>query len=241
MGLILPMRINKYLSESGVCSRREADRMVLAERIHIDGILAEVGSQVEEGQVVSLDGKVIEPVAEKKVYALNKPKGYISSLSDEQGTGISKFIPDDLRLFPVGRLDKASNGLMLLTNDGDLMNAVLKAANGHEKEYLVTVDRSVSREFLEGMASGVPIINGATGERTMTAPCSVIKVTDKSFKIILVQGLNRQIRRMCGYFEFKVIKLKRIRIMNIQLGTLGEGKIREITGEELEILKKTLG
>ena len=222
------MRINKFLSEAGICSRRQADKLVEAGRVLIDGKKAETGSSVDEGQEVMVCGRLIEHIPEKCVYALYKPVGYICSMSDEQGEGLSCFVPEGLRLYPVGRLDKDSEGLVLLTNDGELMNSVLKASEGHEKEYVVTVDRPVTASFLNEMEKGVPITNKATGKKTTTAPCRTKRLTEKSFDITLIQGLNRQIRRMCGYFGYNVTNLKRIRIMNVRLGNMKPGDVRKI-------------
>ncbi len=222
------MRINKFLSESGVCSRRHADRLVAEGRVCIDGVKASVGDSVEEGQTVTVDGSIIENKPDKCVYALYKPAGYICSMSDEQGTGLSCFVPGGKRLYPVGRLDKDSEGLVLLTNDGELMNSVLRASEGHEKEYTVTVDRVVTNAFVRGMSKGVSITNGATGRKVMTAPCRVKKTGEKTFDITLIQGLNRQIRRMCGFFGYKVVSLKRIRVMNVKLGNMKPGELRRI-------------
>lgn len=235
------IRINKYLSMAGYCSRRAADELICQGRVTVDGITAETGTKVAKGQSVSVDGQSIALVEEHRVYAFYKPVGYISSLSDEQGKGIGEFIPDGLRLFPVGRLDKDSEGLMLLTNDGELMNSILKASGGHEKEYLVKVNKDITDSFLKGMEQGVVITNGATNEKVKTATCKTVKMDNRSFKITLIQGLNRQIRRMCGSFEYKVLNLKRIRIMNITIGKLQPGEIVEITGQELSQLKKLTG
>ena len=234
------IRINKYISSTGFCSRREADRLVEAGRVTVDGDVAVMGTIVCDGQCVRIDGRVIEPIHEYSVYALNKPVGYISSLSDKQGQGISCFVPKGLRLYPVGRLDKDSEGLMLLTNDGEMMNNLLKASEGHEKEYLVTVDKSINRDFLCKMEGGVPITNKATGRKVTTAACKTKYITDDTFSITLIQGLNRQIRRMCGFFGYKVTKLVRVRIKNITLGNLKIGSVRKLTDEEVGILKDGL-
>lgn len=234
------IRINKYLSMSGYCSRRAADTLVEQGKVYVDGIPAETGTRVFDGQTVTVDGREIKPVLECRVFAFYKPIGYISSLSDEQGEGIGRFIPEDLRLYPVGRLDKDSEGLMLLTNDGELMNSILKAAEGHEKEYLVKVDRDITQSFLRGMEKGVLITNRATGRKVMTAPCTTARIDGRNFTITLIQGLNRQIRRMCGSFEYKVIGLKRIRIMNITIGNMRPGDIVEITGDNLTELRNRI-
>lgn len=232
------IRINKYLSMSGYCSRRTADDIVSEGRVTVNGIVATNGTKVTQGAVVKVDNELIKLCKEYKVYAFNKPVGYISSLSDEQGEGIGKFIPQNLRLYPVGRLDKESEGLMLLTNDGDLMNSILKAAGDHEKEYIVTVDHDITKSFLSDMERGVKITNGANGKKIITAPCTTQYIDNRRFKIILIQGLNRQIRRMCGFFGYKVQRLQRIRIMNIQINNLRSGELREITGSELNKLKE---
>lgn len=232
------IRINKYLSMSGYCSRRTADSLVSEGRVTVDGNIATAGTKVLHGAVVKVDNEPIRLCVEHKVYAFNKPVGYISSLSDEQGEGIGKFIPQNLRLYPVGRLDKDSEGLMLLTNDGELMNSILKAAGGHEKEYIVTVDHDITDRFLRDMERGVKITNGATGKKVVTAPCKTQLIDSRRFKITLIQGLNRQIRRMCGFFGYKVQRLQRIRIMNIKINNLKYGEIKEITGSELLELKK---
>lgn len=231
------IRINKYISMTGFCSRRAADELVSHSRVMVNGKVAVTGTKVMPEDIVTVDGNVVSLIDEYKVYALYKPVGYISSLSDEQGKGVSKFIPEALRLFPVGRLDKESEGLMLLTNDGELMNSILKASGGHEKEYIVTVDHIITEEFINGMEKGVVITNGATGNKIKTAPCRLKKIDDKNFGIVLIQGLNRQIRRMCGSFGYRVTRLERTRIMNVRVDGLNPGDIREVTGEELSILR----
>ena len=232
------IRINKYISMAGYCSRRAADELITKGKVFVDGVMAETGTKVQPGQVVTIDGEIIKLIEEHRVFAFYKPVGYISSLSDDQGQGISGFMPEGLRLYPVGRLDKESEGLMLLTNDGELMNGILKASEGHEKEYVVKVDKPITQDFLNNMKKGVLITNGATGQKVMTAPTKTCILDKKSFKIVLIQGLNRQIRRMCGSFEYKVINLKRIRIMNIVIGDLKPGELVEITGQELAQLKR---
>ena len=232
------IRINKYLSEAGFCSRREADRLVAEGRVTIGTAVALIGSKVLPGDEVKVDGRLAGAPADKVVYAFNKPVGYISSLSDKQGKGISRFFPKGQRLFPVGRLDKDSDGLMLLTNDGGLMNSILSAANGHEKEYRVVVDKAITQDFISQMEQGVEILNKATNERVRTAPCKVTAESERCFRIILIQGLNRQIRRMCEELSYKVVNLTRIRIMNVKLGNLGEGSVRRLSDiEEKELYR----
>lgn len=234
------IRINKYLSICGYCSRRAADVLIEEGRVKVDDLTALCGTRVTEGQNVTVDGVEVSPVIEKKVYAFYKPAGYISSLSDEQGEGISRFIPAGMRLYPAGRLDKESEGLMLLTNDGGLMNEILNAAGGHEKEYAVTTREILTDKFLKQMSEGVPITNGATGKKVITAPCITERINEHKFSITIIQGLNRQIRRMCGYFGYHVDRLRRIRIMNISIGGLIPGQIRELDEAELKELKKSL-
>lgn len=228
-------RINKYLSESGVCSRRAADKLIEEGRVTVDGNIAIAGTKVSDGQVVSVDGKQVSKEEEKVLIAFNKPVGIVCTAQEKEKNNIIDYIGYSKRIFPIGRLDKDSQGLLLLTNDGELMNAILKAANGHEKEYIVTVNKSITNDFIKGMGNGVPILDRITNK------CHVEKVNDKTFKIILTQGLNRQIRRMCEYFGYKVIKLERIRIMNIRLDNLKIGQYREITKEELNDLYQMVG
>jgi 23S rRNA pseudouridine2604 synthase len=230
----MEVRINKFLSEAGVCSRRAADELVLSGRVTIDGKKAVMGSKVNEAQEVCVDGRKVFAADKKVVLAFNKPVGIVCTAAPDEKNNVIDYIGYDRRIFPIGRLDKASEGLLLLTNDGELMNSVLKAANGHEKEYIVTVDKEITQNFIKGMSKGVPILD------RMTNPCPVEKLGAYKFRIILTQGLNRQIRRMCEYFGYEVVKLKRIRIMNIELGDLRMGQYREICGAELEELYKGL-
>jgi 23S rRNA pseudouridine2604 synthase len=225
------MRINKFISETGVCSRREADSWIEAGRVSIHGVIATLGSKVSEGDQVSVDG---QPIGAKKkhVYiALNKPIGITCTSEPHIKDNIVEFVGHTERIFPIGRLDKDSEGLILLTNNGDIVNEILRVENAHEKEYLVTVDRPVTEVFLQGMANGVRIMG------TLTKPCVVTRVHPNTFRIILTQGLNRQIRRMCAAFEYKVRHLQRVRIMHIQLGNLKRGQWRELTQQELSELK----
>ena len=235
------IRINKYISMSGFCSRRAADALIEQGKVTVDGVPAVMGTKVYAGQKICVEGQCLNAFAEHKVYAFYKPVGYISSMSDEQGIGISGFFKGYDRVYPVGRLDKESEGLMLLTNDGEMMNKILNAAGGHEKEYLVKVDRDIDDNFLRKMSSGVTITNGQTGRKVVTAPCKIDRIDNRHFRIILIQGLNRQIRRMCGCLNYKVINLKRIRIMNIDIGELKPGDIVEITGAKLDELRRLTG
>ncbi|MBN2300446.1 MAG: pseudouridine synthase [Acholeplasmataceae bacterium] len=227
-------RINKYLSESGFCSRREADRLILENRVKIDGQIALLGSQVEDISIVTVDGKPLTNLQKRVYLAFNKPIGITSTTDTKIKGNMIDYIHYPERIFHIGRLDKDSEGLILLTNDGDIVNQILRAENAHEKEYLVTVDRPVTKIFCDQMAAGVPILN------TVTRPCIVKKVDLKTFKIILTEGLNRQIRRMCAYFGYNVLSLKRIRIMHIHLD-IPTGKYRPLTKIEekklFEILK----
>ncbi|MFS4456301.1 23S rRNA pseudouridine(2604) synthase RluF [Maribacter sp. 2304DJ31-5] len=226
-------RINKYLSEAGYCSRREADKLIAQGRVTINGKVPEMGTKISNGDTVHVDGELIKNVQNESVYiAFNKPIGIVCTTD----TGVEKdniidYINYPKRIFPIGRLDKASEGLIFLTNDGDIVNKILRARNNHEKEYLVTVDRPVTSDFIKKMRNGVPILD------TVTRKCEVVKVSNYQFRIILTQGLNRQIRRMCEYFDYKVKKLKRIRIMNVHLD-LPVGTWRDITTDELREINR---
>ncbi|HDT7699235.1 TPA: 23S rRNA pseudouridine(2604) synthase RluF [Enterococcus faecium] len=224
------MRINKFISETGYCSRREADKLVDSGRVTINGVVAALGSQAEEGDEVLVDGKPLREKGNTVYIALNKPVGITSTTEQHVQGNIVDFVGHKERVFPIGRLDKDSEGLILLTNDGDIVNKILRAEGKHEKEYIVTVNRPVTESFLKGMASGVKIL----GERTL--PCTVTRISEKTFRIILTEGKNRQIRRMCSAFGYEVRKLKRIRIMNVHLGSLSVGTWRELTaGEKVEL------
>ena len=221
------MRLNKYISETGLCSRREADARIEAGRVTINGVVATLGTQVAAGDVVCVDGK---PVAgqERHVYiALNKPVGITSTIEPDVAGNLLEVVKYPQRIFPIGRLDKDSEGLILLTNNGDIVNEILRSENEHEKEYVVTVDRPVTEIFLNGMASGVRILG------TVTKPCKVRRIGAATFRIILTQGLNRQIRRMCSFFGYKVLKLQRVRIINLELGDLKPGQWRQLAAEEV--------
>ncbi len=220
------IRINKYLSEAGHCSRREGDRLVEASRVTINDELALVGSKVSSEDIVKVDGKLITSQEEYVYMIFNKPKGITCTTDKAIKGNIIDYINYHKRIFHVGRLDKASEGLIIMTNDGDIVNKVLRSRNDHEKEYIVTVHKAVTDKFLESMSTGVPILD------TFTKNCKVEKISEKTFKIILTEGLNRQIRRMCDYFNYEVIDLKRIRIMNLLLD-IPVGKWRYLTEKEL--------
>ncbi|MDD3222792.1 MAG: pseudouridine synthase [Clostridia bacterium] len=229
------IRLNKYLSAQGVCSRREADRYVKAGKVTINGRIAEMGEKVDGTESIVIDGRTVGAGPKKKVVlAMNKPKGIVCSSKEKDN--IIDYMKYPERIYPVGRLDKNSTGLILLSNDGELMNEILKARNYHEKEYEVRVNQRISTEFIRHMSKGVYLEElDAT-----TRPCKVKKVDAYTFRIILTQGLNRQIRRMCAYFNYRVVTLKRVRIMNILLGDLPEGKCRELTLKEMKELEGAL-
>lgn len=225
-------RINKYISDTGFCSRREADKLLEQKRVTINGKLPELGTKVAPNDEVFVDGKPIKQ-KEKPVYiAFNKPVGITCTTELHIKSNIINFINHPKRIFPIGRLDKPSEGLIFLTNDGDIVNKILRAGNNHEKEYIVTVNKSISQLFIQKMSNGVPILD------TITKKCFVEKLSHNEFRIILTQGLNRQIRRMCQYLGYEVVKLKRVRIMNISLKNLPTGKWRNLTPEEMNIILK---
>lgn len=228
-------RINKFLSESGYCSRREADKLIESGRVKINKHIASLGSKVILGDKVTVDSEKIYKKITKNTYlAFNKPKGIVCTTDTKrEKNNIIEYINYPSRIFPIGRLDKASQGLILLTNDGDIVNKILRAKNKHEKEYEVIVDKPISENFLIKMSNGIPILN------TVTRKCKIKKINNKKFNIILTQGLNRQIRRMCEYLGYKVKQLKRIRIMNIHLD-IGLGEHRQLTKQELINLNKML-
>lgn len=225
-----PVRLNKYLSEAGVCSRREADRLIASGRVTVDGRPGETGQKVYPGQKVCIGKKAISRQEEMIVLAVNKPVGIVCTEDRRERSSIIRFLDYPVRITYVGRLDKDSRGLLLMTNNGDIINKIMRAANRHEKEYKVTVDRAVTEEFLEQMAGGVPILD------TVTRPCRVRKVGKYTFSIVLTQGMNRQIRRMCEALGYQVKDLVRTRILNIELGNLKEGKYRRVSDEELNEL-----
>lgn len=233
----MEVRINKYLSSAGYCSRREADRLLEQGRVTIDGIPAQMGSKVTEGQTVFVDGKSIIEEDEKILLAFYKPTGIVCTTTANQGdNNIVDYIGYPKRIYPVGRLDKDSEGLILMTNNGEMMDKILRSTNGHEKEYIVTVNKEIDDSFIKAMSRGIYL---AELDRT-TKPCKVTTLGKKTFRIILTQGLNRQIRRMCSTQGREVVQLKRIRIMNILLGDLKPGEYRNVTEAEYQQLKEQL-
>ena len=221
------MRLNKFIAETGVCSRREADKWIEAGRVMCNGVLATLGTQVNAGDEVRVDGELVGAKKKQIYIALNKPIGIICTTEPDIEDNIVEFIGHRERIFPVGRLDRESEGLILLTNDGDIVNEILRSENNHEKEYLVTLDRAITDLSLSMMAGGVKIMG------QMTKPSKVSRLGQNAFRIILTQGLNRQIRRMCSALGYKVQGLKRVRIMNVKLGNLETGKWRYLTESEL--------
>ena len=225
-----PVRLNKYLSEAGVCSRREADRLIEMGRVTVDGKTAQTGMRVIPGQKVCVGKRIVSKKDEMVVLAVNKPRGIVCTEEKRERNSIVRFLDYPIRVTYIGRLDKDSRGLLLMTNNGDIINRMMRASNHHEKEYKVTVDREITDEFLKKMAAGVPILD------TVTRPCKVRKIGKYTFSIILTQGINRQIRRMCEALGYEVKDLLRVRVMNIRLGSLKEGEYRELTDAELEEL-----
>ena len=221
------MRLNKYLAETGVCSRREADGWIAAGRVTVNGAVAVLGTQVGEGDTVSVDGRPVGGARRHVYIALNKPVGITCTTERHVPGNIVDFVGHRERIFPIGRLDKDSEGLILLTNHGDIVNEILRSENEHEKEYVVEVDRPLTPEFLRSMAAGVPILG------TRTKPCRTWQVGRNSFRIVLTQGLNRQIRRMCEHFGYTVRRLRRERIINVTLEGLPVGRWRNLGREEL--------
>lgn len=233
------VRVNKFLAASGFCSRRAADKLVEAGAVTIDGQVAGTGAQVAAGQLVAVNGTPVGEAAPQHVYiALNKPVGVACTVEQDVEGNLVDFMRMKRRVFPIGRLDKDSTGLILLTSDGDIVNKILRAENNHEKEYLVQVDRNLDAAFLSAMASGVEITNMRTKQRQTTKPCTVHRVDSRRFRIVLTQGLNRQIRRMCTELGYRVDALKRLRVMNIELGDLQLGQWRYLTQAELDEMAK---
>ena len=228
------IRLNKYISESGICSRREADKLIELGKVFINGEKALMGTKVFKGDKVKVNGRLISKEEELVYIALNKPVGITCTTEKKVRGNIVDFVGHEKRIFPIGRLDKDSEGLILLTNDGDIVNKILRAGNNHDKEYIVTVDKPINDKFIKDMASGVRILG------TVTKNCYVEKKGPKTFKIILTEGMNRQIRRMCEALGYEVKQLKRIRIMNIHLGNLPIGQWRNLTTKELETLNRLI-
>ncbi len=221
-------RLNKYLSEVGYCSRRAADKLILEERIKINGVLPVMGQKVSSKDVIYIDGKQIQDTDKEHVYlAFNKPVGVVCTTDLRDKDNIIEYINYPQRIFPIGRLDKPSEGLILLTSDGDVVNKILRSRYNHEKEYIVTVDKLITPDFIKRMSSGIPILD------TVTKKCNVEIITKFTFRIVLTQGLNRQIRRMCEYLGFEVVKLKRVRVMNIQLEDIPVGKYKLLTHNKI--------
>lgn len=228
----MEIRINKYISDSGYCSRREADRLIEQDAVTINGKRATIGSLVKDGQEVKIHGEIITCNTQSVFIAYNKPIGVVSTTDPSDRNNIVDAIGHDERIFPVGRLDKDSQGLIILTNEGDIVNKMLRANNNHDKEYSVTVDRLINEDFVRKMQNGVPILG------VVTRKCEVTKTGTHSFNIVLRQGLNRQIRRMCEHLGYEVVRLERTRVMHIKLGNLKTGQWRNLTQEEVEMLRK---
>lgn len=231
-------RLNKFISETGFCSRREADKLIANNQVQINGKVPELGTKVMEGDIVTVNGKPIQGAPENKsdrVYiAYNKPIGITCTTEKHVRGNIVDAINHKQRIFPIGRLDKPSEGLIFLTSDGDIVNKILRAENAHEKEYIVNVDKPLSDRFKARMEKGIPILG------TVTKPCKVKLLGPKQFSIVLTQGLNRQIRRMCEYLDYEVTKLKRVRIMNVSLKGLKVGQWRELTENEMSVINKAV-
>ena len=223
-------RLNKFIADSGYCSRREADRLIQEGRVKIDGRRGALGDRVLPGMRVVCDGTALSGRGEKVYIALNKPRGIVCTADPREPMNVVDYVDYPVRIFPVGRLDKDSEGLLLLTSDGEIVNRLLRAAGGHEKEYEVEVDRPLTREFMEKMMAGVPILD------TVTLPCKLRRTGERSFNLILVQGLNRQIRRMCEALGYSVQKLRRVRINSLRIGNLAPGQWRELAPAEVERL-----
>ncbi len=226
------IRLNKYIASSGICSRREADKLIESGKVSVNGVVADLGTRVSEGDSVEVEGRSVTPEDSMIYIAFNKPLGITCTTDRRDPSNIIDYINFSERIFPIGRLDKNSSGLILLTNNGDIVNTLLRSENGHEKEYVVTIDRPYDKEFIKTMSTGVPVLG------RMTLPAEVIPVNAKTFRIILKQGMNRQIRRMCEHLGYKVTRLKRIRFMNVKLGDLETGKWRYLTAAEKKELIK---
>jgi 23S rRNA pseudouridine2604 synthase len=227
--------LNKFISSTGICSRREADRMIEAGRVQLNGTTAKKGNRVNSGDEVLLDGAPLKAKPKAVYLALHKPPGITCTTDRKDKSNIIDFLNYPERIFHIGRLDKASTGLIFLTNDGDIVNEILREQNEHEKEYIVTVNKPINASFVRRMSEGIPILG------TVTKKCQVEKIGRQAFRIVLTQGLNRQIRRMCDYLGYDVVTLKRVRIMNVHLGGLKPGQWRYLTDEELKELRRHLG
>ena len=234
------MRLNNYISSTGLCSRRKADELIKEGKVKVNNKIATIGEIVNPDDKVEVEGKLLKQIQTDVYIALNKPRGITCTTERHIKGNIIDFVNHPERIFPIGRLDKDSEGLILLTNDGSIVNEILRDTNNHEKDYIVTVNKAITPIFIERMSKGVKIYNPVKNEYTITNKCKINKINDKSFKITLSQGLNRQIRRMCTNLGYRVVKLKRIRIMNIELKNLPVGKWRNLTEEELSDLLVTL-
>ncbi len=226
------ININKYISSTGICSRREAEKLIIEGKVTINGKPTQLGNRVFEGDIVKINGQALKSKPKTLYIAYNKPTGIVCTTDSKERNNIVRAVNHTERLFPIGRLDKPSQGLIFLTNDGDIVNKILRAGNNHQKEYIVTVNLPITKEFIQKMGNGIPILG------TVTKKCTVEQISKKSFKIILTQGLNRQIRRMCEYLNYEVTKLVRTRIMNVSLANLAEGSWRELTSEEMQQINK---
>ncbi len=226
--------LNKFISQTGICSRREADKWIDAGRVKVNGTISKKGNRVFDGDVVTIDDKPLIDKPKPVYIALNKPPGITCTTDLKDKDNIIDFVNHPKRIFPIGRLDKPSSGLIFLTNDGDIVNKILREENEHDKEYFVTVDKIVDGDFIRKMSNGIPILG------TVTKKCIVKRKSKNRFSIILTQGLNRQIRRMCEYLGYRVIRLKRVRIMNVELGDLKVGEWRDLTSEELKLIHENV-
>lgn len=228
------MRLNNYISSTGICSRREADKLIEQKKVLINGKVAQIGQPVNDGDVVKVNDKIIKPKKTNVYIALNKPIGITCTTERHVKGNIIDYINYPERIFPVGRLDKPSEGLIILTSDGSIVNKILRSENNHEKEYVVTVNKDITSDFISKMSNGVKIFNPVTNKNVITKKCKVTKVNNRIFKIVLTQGYNRQIRRMCEVFNYEVKKLQRVRIMNLTLKGIAPGKWRKLTEKEVK-------
>lgn len=231
----LSISLNKYISQTGVCSRREADKWIEEGKVKINGHVATKGNRVEPNDTVTMDGRQIKNKVKPVYIAFNKPPGITCTTDIKEKDNIISYIDYPERIFPIGRLDKPSSGLIFLTNDGDMVNKILRVENNHEKEYIVSVNKPITKQFIDGMSNGVVILG------TKTRRCKVERLGNQLFKITLTQGLNRQIRRMCEHFDYRVITLKRIRIMNVIVDGIKQGQWRYLTKDELRLIKQSVG